>query len=490
MFSDLGTLGAGCGFGLVIYVFYRFGQFLLRLCQSESSLHEYPPLVKQPFETALGLSLVNSSAIDRLPRNLKTRWIAPWFYLGIVIFLIWYFTLYDWSINPVATGICAVSLIAIGLVHTVCVRKTRSKRKLHLYGGLFLLSSCLIVSILETIECGRLSISLILQKASMSGMENLVHVPNLLFMALGFFGTIYSFVQYFRYGNDKLNRHEKEHLETVQQAIARYKPAACEQESDERPTQFRFGFWIRFCFGYAVVILLAFAVFSLFQEEIFGKSRMLKSYIRSRNYTALIEMEPTNPIHYFQRGCREGNPQKAIEDFDAAIRLNPEYMEAYQKRAGAWIQWGVDNTIRPVGNLSEENKARFLKAVADCDTVIRLDPKNDEPWRIRSNAHQFLGDFDTALADVNQAISIKSVSTNFFQRAMIYEAAGDLQNALADSTEAIRLQEENNRRYSDDDSEIFRILDEHVKPYYRFRAGIYERLDEREKAQADLAKSK
>ena len=324
----------------------------------------------------------------------------------------------------------------------------------------------------------------------MPGIENLVHMPNLLFMLTGTIGTIYSFVQWLRYGDKNLNQRDDERAETVRQAVDHYQSDKYDAETDGESKRFASGFWIRFCFGYVVVILLLFSIFSIFQDEIFGKSIRLRYAIRSGNYTVLIEMDPTNPIHYFHRGCSEGNPQKAIEDFDTALRLNPNYLEAYQKRAEAYHQWGIGNRARPVGEMPEEDKTRFLKALADCATAIQLDPQNDKSWRIRSRVHVSLGDYDTAIDDAIQAITLKPVSTNVFERAVIYEAMGDFQHALDDCTEAIRLQEKNNRIYGDGNPDLLRDLNEYIKPYYRFRARLYEKLGEHSKAQADLDKLK
>ena len=484
----LGAAGIGFGGGLVIYIFYRFGLFLLQFCQSESSLTEYPPLAEKSFEVALGLSLVNPMAVDQLASNHRNHWLVLWVYAGIILGMIWYFSLYDWSIHPITKGLCALSLVAIGLVYSVWIKKIKdkSKRNLHLCGGLFLFFSCVVVAILETMECGRFSLPLFFQKASMPGIENLVHVPNLCFMLMGTIGTIYSFVQWLRYSDENLNQRDNARMETVRQAVNRYQSKKHDTEVEGESKHFASGFWIRLCFGYAVVILLLFSIFSIFQDEIFGKSLRMKYAIRSGSYTVLIEMDPTNPIHYFHRGCSEGNPQKAVEDFDTALRLNPNYLEAYQKRAETYHQWAMDNMAHPVREIQEENKTRFLNAIADCDAAIQLDPKNDKSWRIRSRVHVSLGDYDTTIDDATQAITLKPVSTNVFERAVIYETMGDLQHALDDCTEAIRLQEKNNRIYGDGNPDLLRDLNEYIKPYYRFRARLYEKMGEHDKAQADL----
>ena len=81
-----------------------------------------------------------------------------------------------------------------------------------------------------------------------------------------------------------------------------------------------------------------------------------------RRLTEKIEQDPTDAESYFRRGLlREELHEldKAIEDYDEAIRLGPKNPLAYIGRGSAW-----------------NDKREYEKAIADFDEAIRLDPKN------------------------------------------------------------------------------------------------------------------
>ena len=63
---------------------------------------------------------------------------------------------------------------------------------------------------------------------------------------------------------------------------------------------------------------------------------------------------------YFHRGSAhfiQRDYNKAIVDYDAAIRLNPSYLKAYHIRGNAYFLQGA-----------------YEKAIADFDKVVQLDP--------------------------------------------------------------------------------------------------------------------
>ena len=62
---------------------------------------------------------------------------------------------------------------------------------------------------------------------------------------------------------------------------------------------------------------------------------------------------------YSGRANELGHPEAAISDYDAAIRLNPEYAKAYNNRGVA---------KKALGHLEA--------AISDYDAAIRLDPNN------------------------------------------------------------------------------------------------------------------
>src|SRR5580693_6159990 len=82
---------------------------------------------------------------------------------------------------------------------------------------------------------------------------------------------------------------------------------------------------------------------------------------------------------------RKGQLDRAIEDFDEAIRLNPNFAEAYVKRS-----------------IAHALKGQFDRAIEDFDQAIRLNPNNVAAFLDRGNEYRAQGDFDRAIADYSE----------------------------------------------------------------------------------------
>ena len=80
---------------------------------------------------------------------------------------------------------------------------------------------------------------------------------------------------------------------------------------------------------------------------------------------------------------------KAIKDYDEAIRLNPKYTTAYYVRG-----------------LARVLKKDYAAAIKDYDEAIRLNPKYALAFRERGVAHNNLKEYAKALADFDAAIDI------------------------------------------------------------------------------------
>ncbi len=101
----------------------------------------------------------------------------------------------------------------------------------------------------------------------------------------------------------------------------------------------------------------------------------------------------TSASEYLDRGnayCfEECDNNKAIAAYSEAIRLAPDYAEAYCAR-GLTYSFMDDRE----------------KAVADCNEAIRLDPDCRDAYIFRADIHETNGDIDKAVADLTVAIRI------------------------------------------------------------------------------------
>ena len=120
---------------------------------------------------------------------------------------------------------------------------------------------------------------------------------------------------------------------------------------------------------------------------------------------------------------RKRDHDKAIADYNEAIRLKPDFAEAYNARGNAY-----------------DEKGDHDKAIADYNEAIRLKPGLAEAYYNRGLAYRRKGDLDKAIADYTEAIRLKPDNAPaYHNRGIAYRKKGDLDKAIADYNEAIRL---------------------------------------------------
>jgi lipoprotein NlpI len=94
-------------------------------------------------------------------------------------------------------------------------------------------------------------------------------------------------------------------------------------------------------------------------------------------------------ITYNNRGNKwrhQGDPDRAIADYNEAIRLDPRFPQAYLNRGGA-----------------ERGKGEYDSAIADYSEALRLDPQYASAIMSRGAAELLAGRLDAAAADLTAA---------------------------------------------------------------------------------------
>ena len=102
--------------------------------------------------------------------------------------------------------------------------------------------------------------------------------------------------------------------------------------------------------------------------------------------------EVSDRERHYHRGLKwffESNYDKAIKDFDEAIRLDPKHSRAYYSRGNAW-----------------DKKGEYDKAIQDYNEAIRLNPKYADAYYSRGIAWKANGEYDKAIKDFNEAIRL------------------------------------------------------------------------------------
>lgn len=113
----------------------------------------------------------------------------------------------------------------------------------------------------------------------------------------------------------------------------------------------------------------------------------------------------------------KGDYDKAIQDLDESIRLNPDYAGAHNNRGHAYL-----------------GKGEYDRAIQDFEQAIRLKPDDDGGYLGRAAVYANQGERDRAIQDYDQALRLNpsSAYTSLWRAQVLFELArfGDAVDAL------------------------------------------------------------
>lgn len=124
-------------------------------------------------------------------------------------------------------------------------------------------------------------------------------------------------------------------------------------------------------------------------------------------------------IRVYQRGVAhwlKGNVERAMADFNEAIRFDPTFSAAFCDRGTVFC-----------------DRLEYARAIADFSEAIRLDPQYARAYNNRGYAYKQLGDLDRAIADYTEAIRINPDYTEaYHNRSIAYAEKNEVDKARAD----------------------------------------------------------
>ena len=131
-------------------------------------------------------------------------------------------------------------------------------------------------------------------------------------------------------------------------------------------------------------------------------------------------------VFYNNRGevyLREGKVDEAIDDFNTAVKLQPELAAAYNNRGIAY-----------------NKKGEIDKALNNYNIAIRVNPEFAEVYNNLGNVYDDKGDFDKAIVNFNTAIKFKLDFVDaYVNRGAAYGKRDEFNKAIADFATAINL---------------------------------------------------
>lgn len=173
------------------------------------------------------------------------------------------------------------------------------------------------------------------------------------------------------------------------------------------------------------------------------------------DFNQAIKLNPDDANTYSERGWAKkhiGDHAGAIDDFTQIIKLNPDDVNAYRSRgwrkkhigdhAGALEDFTRVIKLKPDDTQAFQNRAHVKEILGDQDGVIddwtqSIKLKPDEPYayRNRGRTKADMGDYTGAIADYNQALKVSSDA--FCETFWAYKGRGDVQHKFGDYARAI-----------------------------------------------------
>ena len=124
-----------------------------------------------------------------------------------------------------------------------------------------------------------------------------------------------------------------------------------------------------------------------------------------------------------EQGRKFADPKKATEYLNNAVKLKPDYVEAYNSRGLAYFNLG-----------------KYQLATEDYNKALRLKPDNAYAYYNRGSAYRHLGKHQLAIEDYNEALRLKpDYAHAYYNRGAAYDDLGKYLRAIEDYNEAIRL---------------------------------------------------
>ncbi len=165
-----------------------------------------------------------------------------------------------------------------------------------------------------------------------------------------------------------------------------------------------------------------------------------------RGAILIDETEPGSAEEAYRRAYRlnqQGHPERAIEMMGKAIRLQPDWAEAFAARARMHYA-----------------QKDYREAIRDFGEALRIDPTNASWLDTRGLAYSYSGEHEKALADYTRAIELSPKTGAYWNnRGWAYSETGLPEKGIGDLTMALKFAPENLKALENRGSTYIRLKD-------------------------------
>ena len=173
---------------------------------------------------------------------------------------------------------------------------------------------------------------------------------------------------------------------------------------------------------------------TILNDRAVANTRLGQTKLALDDYNRAVELFPEYPVAYNNRGnllLSLGQLSEAIKDFDRALLLAPGYAAAYSNRANAKLKLGKPDD-----------------AIADFTKAIELMPASAPPLSGRGLAHLATGKPHAAIRDFSRAVSADArFASAYRNRAEARMDVGQRDEAIEDLSRAIAFDVNNTELY-------------------------------------------
>jgi len=207
-------------------------------------------------------------------------------------------------------------------------------------------------------------------------------------------------------------------------------------------------------------------VFNILGSALQGQGKLQEAV---ESYNSAIQLKPDFAETYNNRGIalkKIGQMERAVKSYEKAIQLKPDYAEAYNNRGNALKEIGQNERavksyekaiqLKPDFAEAYSNRGNALEAIGQLEqavesynSAIQLKPDYADAYNNRGAALQAIGQLEQAVESYGKAIQFKpNYSEAYYNRGNALKAIGQMERAVKSYEQAIQLKPDYAKAYN------------------------------------------